>query len=205
MLILVRSFLNLFKKEHDFLVRYERTHAHFLRYLAVDALLSLAIGFAGFQIYESYSSNDDALSHSGNVVMSSTQLVNHLRNDALKTYWLGPISGDQYTVNHEIEGIVDVMYLPQGLAPIDHGGFDYEIKTYVDEKTWDSHTHPILATAHIQTIAVNPEIAIRINPASMKGVIVTFSDKPEILAIAYPTPRSLSEMIKNVEALKLVR
>jgi hypothetical protein len=39
----------------------------------------------------------------------------------------------------------------------------------------------------------------------MKGVIATFGDNPVIVAIAYPKPQTLKDMIKNVESLKLIR
>jgi hypothetical protein len=54
-------------------------------------------------------------------------------------------------------------------------------------------------------VILSSNLTIRINPSSMKGVIATFADKQEIVAIAYPKPQALEDMIKNVKSLKLVR
>lgn len=205
MLIFVRWLMKVFKKEHAVLTGYERSHPHFLRYLTVDALLSVALVFAGFQVYESNSSSAERLTHAGDVVMTSGQLVDHLREDGLIAYWLGPIQGAEYTVNHELEGIVDVMYLPSGTDASDDKAFIYEVKTYKDKGVWDAHTHTILAVSNTTTISVNGNISIKINKSSMKGVIATFTDKPEIVAIAYPKAQTLNDMIKNVESFKLLR
>lgn len=205
MLILIRWLVMKFKSEHEVLARYERSHPHFLRYLALDALLSVALVFAGFQIYAAHSSTSKNLTHAGQIALSSPDLIDHLKGDRIRAYWLGAVRGDEYTVNHEVAGIVDIFYLPAGAVPSDHRAFTYEIKTYKDQGVWDAHTHTSKATTNIQVISVNKSTSIRINPTSMKGVIATFSDRPEILAIAYPKPQSLQAMIKNVESLKLVQ
>ncbi len=205
MLIFARWLLKVFKKEHAFLTRYERSHPHFLRYLAIDAVLSLAIVLAGFQVYESHSSSSERLTHAGDVAMSSGQLIDHLKKDKVRAYWLGPVRGVEYTINHELRGIADVMYLRAGADPSDDKEVVYEVKTYVSKKIWDDHTHTILAVSNTTTISVNKNVSIKINKSSMKGVIATFADKPEIVAIAYPTPQTLDSMIKDVESLTLVR
>jgi hypothetical protein len=137
--------------------------------------------------------------------MSAGQLVDHVAKDALNTYWIGPINGAEYTVNHELEGIVDVLYLPKGAAASDVKAFLYEVKTYKDKQIWDEHTHSILAVSNTTSISLNENISIKINKSSMKGVIATFADKHEIVAIAYPKAQTLKRMTENVESLKLVR
>jgi len=205
MVMFTRWLLRFFKTERNLLVRYERSRPHFLRYLALDALLSVFIVFAGFQIFDSNSFLAERLTHSGDVALSSSQLIAHVKRDGISAYWLGPVKGDEYTVNHEVEGIVDLMYLPEGTEPSNDKAFEFEVKTYESQKIWDAHTHPILATASTQTLILSKEVTIRINPTSMKGVIATYQDKPEILAIAYPKPQTLQSMMKDVKSLKLIK
>jgi hypothetical protein len=205
LLIFIRWLLKLFKKECAGISRYQRSHRHFLRYLALDALLSVVLVFAGFQIFGASSSSAERLTHAGDVVMSSGQLVDHLAKDGLNAYWLGPIESAEYTVNHELHGIVDVMYLPKGTDASDDRAFIYEVKTYKSKEVWDSHTHPIKSTVSTTTIFVDKNTSVRINPSSMKGAIATFGDRPVIVAIAYPKPQTLDDIIKNVKSLKLVR
>lgn len=100
---------------------------------------------------------------------------------------------------------MDLFYWPQSSGISDPQRYLYEVKTYESQNAWDTHTHPILAKSEITTLAVTPNISIKINRTSMRGVIVTYADKPEIVAIRYPKPQSLASMVKNVENLKLVR
>lgn len=204
MLIIIRWILKVFKKEHDLLARYERSHPHFLRYVGIDAVLSVVLIFAGFHFVVD-DSRAKELVHSGAVLMSSEELVSHIQKEHVDAYWLGAAFGYRYTLNHEILGVVDIFYWPEATGNSDAKHFLYEIKTYKSQKIWDAHTHPILAIANTTTIAVKRGLSIRINRSSMKGVIATFANKREILAIAYPVPQPLESMIKNVESLTLVR
>jgi hypothetical protein len=205
LLMLGRWLLRIFKSERDFFVSYERSHPRFFRYLVLDAVVSVLLVFAGFQFFGSHSYLAERLSHVGEVAMSSSQLVEHLKKDGITAYWLGPARGDEYTVDDEIKGIVDLMYLPLGTDPSKQKDFDLEIKTYASQKIWDAHTHTIRASANTQMIILSKKVSIRINPTSMRGVIATYTDRPEILAIAYPKPQSLKSMIDNVMSLKLIK
>ena len=51
---------------------------------------------------------------------------------------------------------------------------------------------------------INRKLSITINSSSMKGVIATYGDRLEIVAIAFPTPQTVQAMIKKVNALVLV-
>lgn len=203
--MLSRWVLRFFKTERDIFVRYEKSHPRFFRLIALDALVSILVVFAGFQIFDSNSFLAEKLSHAGDVALSSRQLIEHVKRDGISAYWLGSMDGDEYTINHEIKGVVDLMYLPEGADPSNDKAFAYEVKTYDSQEIWNAHTHTILATANTQTIILNKEVSIRVNPTSMRGVIATYNDKQEILAIAYPKPQSLKSMIDNVKSLKLIK
>jgi len=205
MLAIIRKMLKLIKEDHRLLVNYERSHPHFLWYLGLDALLSVAIILGGYHFVASNSSTAQNLVHAGGVSLSSGEFINHVKRNDLETYWLGPISSYKYTINHETPGIVDVFYLPKSSDPSTKNLFKYEVKTYENQKTWDAHGHTLLATSNTTTIPITNKIFVKINKGSMKGEIVTFSDKPVIVAMAYPTRQSLQTMIKNAEKLKLVR
>jgi len=201
---LIRKLLKFVKKEQRFLSAYERSNPHFFWYLAIDALLTVAIILGGYYFFAD-DSTAQKLEHSGVVVMSSEELISHLKKENVDVFWLGPISGYEYTLNHEVPGIADLFYQPKSLGKHDIKSFLYEVKTYKSQEVWDAHTHTILSRVNTKMIAVNTDLSIRINPTSMKGVIATYRDKPEIVAIAYPTPQSLKAMIKNVESLKPVQ
>lgn len=205
MLILFRWFLRLFKKEHALLNRYERSHPHFIRYIAIDAVISVAVVVGAYQLISTNSSKAQSSVQMGVTAVSSGELLSAAKSGNIDAFWLGPVAGYKYTLNDQELRIVDIFYWPGDTGSRDAKQFLYEVKTYESQDVWDTHTHPILAKVNISTIAVTPDISIRINRTSMKGVIVTYGDKPEIVAIAYPAPQTLDGMIKNVESLKLVR
>lgn len=205
MIALIRKLLKFINKEQRIFSRYERSHPHFFWYLGIDALLSTVLVFTGFLFFASDSFVGQKLTHAGVVGMAPSEFVDHVKHEAVVAYWLGPKSGYENTINHEVAGIADVFYWPSGTDSSDKKAFLYEVKTYKSQKVWDAHTHTILASVETETIMVSKNLSIRINPKSMKGVIATYSDRPEIVAMAYPEPQSLAAMIKNVESLKLVR
>lgn len=205
MIAIYRWILGLRKKEHILRTNYHRSHPHFLLYMGLDGLLSFALVFVGIQIAWSHSSDAEKLVHAGAVAVSDDELINHVKKENIDSYWLGPIPGYRYTINHEVSGIADVLYLPKASEQSNMKLFLYEVETYRDKNTWDVHVHPLLTTANTTTIKINNGLSIKINQASMKGEIATFVGQPEIVEITYPTSQSLQTMIKNAESLKRVQ
>lgn len=201
----LRLILKMFKKEQEFLSRFQRSHPHALLYLALDAVISVTVVVGGYQLLWSHPSPIETKEQIEVAVVSSHALIARATRENLDAYWLGPIAGYSYTLNDQQAGIVDIFYWPESVGASDPNRFLYEVKTYKDHKTWDAHTHTILATANTSTITVKSGLSIKINRSSMKGVIATYADKKVILAIAYPKPQSLESMIKDVEGLRLVR
>jgi hypothetical protein len=205
MLTIIGQLARLFKKDIRPFANYEKSHIHFFWYLGVDALISVVIVFGGYSLYVNMTSDTHVLAHVGARVVTSQELVEHVNGNNVLAYWLGSSPGYEYTINHANPDVADIFYWRKGEHNVGNKEFLYEIKTYEDRKAWDSRTHTIMANTNIETVVVNPEIAIRINPTSMKGVIVTFAGYPEIVGIAYPAPQTLENMIKNVESLERIQ
>lgn len=205
MLIFLRWILGLFKKEQAVFIRYERSHPHLVRYIALDAVISVAVVIGAFQLIHTTSSSTQSVVPLGVAAVSAADLVGNATNSNLDAFWLGPVSGYKYTLDGLESGIVDIFYWPGTADSLDGNEFLYEVKTYERLDVWNTHTHPFKAKANTTTISINKIVTIKINKSSMKGVIATFADKPEIVAIAYPKAQTLESMIKNVESLKLVR
>lgn len=204
MLALLGRLVKLVKKDFEFLSNYERTHPHFFWYLGVDALLSVALVFGGYSLYVEMTSDSHSLVHVGAETMTSEELVEHANENDVLAYWLGSFPGYEYTMNHANPDVADIFYWQKGTQKLDTKLFLYEVKTYRNQRAWDLRSHTFLATTNIETITVNKDVTIRINPTSMRGVIATFISRPEIVALAYPTPQKLQDMVKNVESLRRV-
>ncbi|MDP1721431.1 MAG: hypothetical protein Q8L08_10635 [Candidatus Nanopelagicaceae bacterium] len=205
MLTLIDRLVKLFKKDFEFLSNYERSHPHFFWYLGIDAFLSAAIVFGGFTLYTQATSDPHRLTHVGAAVLTSEALIKHVLDEDVDAYWLGSSPTYEYSMDDEELDIVDIFYWQKGSFSDENQQFLYEVKTYKNQKAWDTRVHTILATTNTETIVVSPEITIRINPTSMKGVIVTFTSRKEIVALAYPASQKLQDMVKNVESLRPVR
>lgn len=205
MLALLGWLVKLVKKDFQLLSNYGRAHPHFFWYLGADALLSAALVFGGYSLYVEMTSDSHSLEHVGAEAVTSEELVEHAHESNVLAYWLGVIPGYEYTLNHSVSDVADLFYWRRGMHGTNGKQFLYEIKTYRNQNAWDSRSHTFLATTNTQTITVNKDLTIRINPTSMRGVIATFISKPEIVALAYPVPQKLQDMIKNVESLRLVQ
>jgi hypothetical protein len=141
MIAIYRWILGLLKKEHVLRTNYHKSHPHFLLYIGLDALLSFALVFGGFQIFNPRTSSAaQNLIHAGGVALSANDFVNHAREMKVDTFWLGAISGYDNTINHKTPGVVDVYYVPQ-LSVISkmeipihpEKNYRYEVKTYKNQ------------------------------------------------------------------------
>jgi hypothetical protein len=204
-LTLIDRIVKVFKKDFQLLSNYERTHPHFFWYLGIDAIISVAIIIGGYSFYTNMTTDRHALKHVGADVMTSQEVVEHASKFNVLAYWLGSMNGYEYTLNHTESDVADIFYWREGSYSHSSKQFLYEIKTYRNQQAWDSRAHNFKATTNIQTIHVDEDLTIRINPTSMRGVIATFVSKPEIVALAYPVPQKLQDMIKNVEGLRPVQ
>ena len=204
-LTLIDRIVKVFKKDFQLLSNYERTHPHFFWYLGIDAILSVIIIIGGYSLYTNMTTDKHDLKHVGADVMTSREVVEHVKENNVLAYWLGSIQGYEYTLNYAESDIADLFYWRGGTHDFKGKLFLYEVKTYRNQRAWDSRVHNFKATTNTQTIHVNEDLTIRINPTSMRGVIATYVSKPEIVALAYPVPQKLQDMIKNVEGLRQVQ
>lgn len=205
MLTLIGRLVSLLRKDFQLLANYERSHPHFFWYLGADALLSIALVFGGYSLYTNMTSDEHILQHVGAEVMTSQEVIEHVHENNVLAYWLGSFPRYEYTMNHANPDVTDIFYWKKGTQKLDTKLFLYEVKTYRNQKAWDARAHTMLATTNTETINVNEDLTIRINPTSMRGVIATFVSKPEIVALAYPAPQKVQDMVKNVESLRLVQ
>lgn len=201
MLRLLRLFARTVKKDQKLLANYERGHPHFFRYLAFDAVLSVVLAFLVFNFTFWHDVNADKLEDSGEVAMSSTQVIHHVAEDKVLAHWFGPLSGYAHTVDLDDPGIVEIVYLPLGADPVDESTHVYQILTYKDQQTWDRHTHPLLDPVNTKDISVGAGLSVKINLGSMKSALVTWEGKPEAVEIVFAQVQTEQSIIDKAKAL----
>ncbi|MDP1711613.1 MAG: hypothetical protein Q8K86_04050 [Candidatus Nanopelagicaceae bacterium] len=185
------------------LSRYRRSHPHFIRNLSLDVVLSLAIGFAGFQFVAYRSSTPTTLENSRIVAMASDEFIAFVKKHEDPVYWLGPISGNRYSFNQNAQDVDVVSYLPKGSSLSNVNQRKMTVKTYENLATYRSHIRPLMGaytkefvTAKGNTVVINELMDVE---------TVTLSGRPEIVVIRYPTKQTEGALIENANNLKLIR
>lgn len=120
MIALIRVFLRFLEKEHLLVSRYSKSHPHFYWYLSLDAIISIAIAYGGFQLYASQTStstSDASMTHVGAVALSTKGMTQHVRQSQHVAYWFGPKDQFKYSPICIVEGVMTVTYIPPGPAP----------------------------------------------------------------------------------------
>lgn len=116
--------------------RYSDRHPHFIRNIAIDAVVStLAIISLGSIInHASANSRVEMLRKSGAITMTAEELVEHVKQEKLTVYWLGPIQGDDYTIICTDPGEIYVNYIPSGARLHDSFASSVMVETYAKGK-----------------------------------------------------------------------
>jgi len=165
--------------------------------------LSSALIFAGFQSAASRGLTKNALIDSEVVLISADQLVSHTKGDSGSVYWLGPVTGDVYSDNDNQAGVDLVSYWPKGSNPTTATLPTMTIATYDNSAVYATYVHPLSDAKTTKTVVVSGR-TVRFSTDSMNHEIVTFSGKPEIVEINYPTWQTAQTLTKNAENLHLV-
>lgn len=126
------SLLEYVSIERDEFARYSRAHPRFKRNIAIDALISILLVLTGFGIFNHVTERArlDELMRSGGVVMSSDQLIKHVKSEKIAAYWLGPKPGYRYTIICKDRREIIVTYLPQGVSLNHPDRFNLTVETY---------------------------------------------------------------------------
>lgn len=204
MLALFRQLMRFFKREHQLVTRYERSHPHFFWFLGIDAVVSVALIAGVFYALTSNSLTSQNLVHVGNVAMSAEEFVTHLKENHVSAYWLGPMPGSQYSINHMTPGVTEVFYTPQGSNLSRLKEFTYKITKYQDASAYARDVQPLVEGIEERLIPINSDRSMVINEKSMKSELVTFNDQPLILMVTYSRVQSLKTLIRNAQLLKRV-
>lgn len=185
------------------LSRYRRSHPHFIRNLSLDALLLVAIVFAGFQFVAYRTLAPVTLENSRIVAMASDEFIAFVKKHADPVYWIGPMPGNRYSFNQSAQDVDVVSYLPKGSTLSNVNQRKMTIKTYKTLVTYATNMHPLMGayskefvTAKGNTVVINELMDVE---------TVTLSGSPEIVVIRYPTMQTEETLIETANNLKLIR
>lgn len=204
MLAAIRFVFSWLGRERVVFSNYTRSHPHFLRYLALDALLSSALVFGTYQyIFATPNPAAFSLENSGAVAMSSTDLRRVVHDGKHVAYWLGPKSGYKYTVIATRKDEVIVSYLPIGSDINRANEVRLTVKTYSDPSQVKA---PIcsrgdVATANSGKVCTNPTT---FNMDTMKEETIDIRGANISVVINYVSAQTVAVMVKNASSLKRI-
>lgn len=192
-------------KEESMAFGYIRKHPRRIFLMSLDAILSVALVFAGFS-YASATSHDErslALLRVGAMAMPSSQLASHIRSEGGTAYWLGDKSGFDIATYESSEQSRSISYVEKGSDPSELDIPEISITTYrgsIDMSrnrqfgTWLETSTTVTASGLIVEYDLN----------SMTGQIVAMKGTSNVVYIRYSTIQSLDTLMQNAAALRLV-
>lgn len=174
----------------------------YLRFLLLNLLVWPILVFVGLQVSQAHTPK--ALAVSGARSLSADQLVTAVQSHGRPVFWLNRLSGDTYSENSSVNGVDTVSYLPEGTNVQSPKQLDLVIKTYRDSNVFNVQLHPLQGTADT-TVESAGGITVVYNPAAPDHSVVTFKDRPQVVAITYPSFQSLSTLMMDAQNLALIK
>jgi len=136
--------------------------------------------------------------------MNADQLVASTKALGRPVFWLNRLSGDSYSENSSVSGVDVITYLPEGVDLQAPGQLDLVIKTYRDANIFNVQLHPLSGTADT-TVENVGGVTVIYNPASPDHSVIKFKDRPQIVAITYPSFQTVSTLVMDAQNLEPVQ
>ena len=203
----IRWIGRLFKKEFRSLSRYERSQPRFIWYLGFDAIISILLVVGGFQLASHLNPTgptDEQLERAGAVQMTASNFIENVKSSGATVYWLGPLYGATYSLNRSLKYAIIVTYISQGSNFNDASQSRLTVETYAN-RTALSHDDRLLAIAPGKKVVAENGMTIEYDANTMTAMAVTLQGVEEAVFVEYPSKQSESKLLKDAEALTLVK
>lgn len=185
--------------------RYHRSHPHFKRNIAVDAVVSclLVVILFGEINHVSENARLQTLMRSGAVAMTADELVSHVKSASLEAYWFGPISGYKYTIIYVDRKEIIVSYVPQGVSLNAPDRYNLAVETYSKSLTSELPGKSKLATDKDDFLTSSGAVSsiYSDHPQTVKYAVPR-TDK--YVEVQYPSHTSIFDVYKGEGRLKLI-
>lgn len=196
------------KKEAKFLLRYSRSRPHFKRRLAIDAILSMAVVLAAFQIVTAPSRHNASyiLKISGAVAFSGADLVKFVKQEKLVVYWLGNNSAGKYTLIATTPDEVIISYFSKKVDFRRPGASKLIVQThahFTPDKA-QTYSHEILGSGSFLINQGEGGNAVYYNRTTPDRVTVIFSSQNVAVTIFNPVPQASLELAMKVGVIQKI-
>lgn len=182
------------KKEVSYLRHYSRSRPRFKLHLAVDAVLSMVLVFAVFEIATANSRHNltDTLKSSGAVAFSAKELRDFVREEKLVAYWAGPNSADKYTLISTTAGEVTISYFPKNadIGKVDASTLVVQTHNHFTANEAQAYSRDVAGPGSFQMSQGESGNSIEYNPATPYRVLVTIKNQNSTVTIYNSVPQA---------------
>lgn len=182
--------------------RFNGSHPGFIWFLLANVLVTPLLVYAGFQIVASHPPTvlNALMISSGAQSMSAGDLVTLVKSEDKLAYWIKPVPGDTYTKNSTQDGVNSISYIPSDAKLSDLNQVNLTIKTYRNIAVYNAQLQP-LSAANDTTITTATGANVQYSKASLNRMIVSFTHKPEIVVVQYPTVQNVTTLVRDAKSL----
>lgn len=171
----------------------------------IDALISSALVLVGFEAINqaSHQARFDALMRSGGVVMTSDELIKHVKSEKITAYWLGAMPGYKYTIISKDRREIIVTYVPQGVSLNHPDRYDLTIETY--SKTLGSE-QPAMSNIYSDRddfVASDGTVGTLYSSSPQRASFSIPGDD-RVVEVQYPSTRRIYDVYVDGERLKRI-
>lgn len=208
MLAFIRFLMNLKNHEHTLIQKYHQDHPRYLLYLAIDAVLSMALVFGAVQVNTSVASESDSVlfTHAGSVALTAEELKKHDPGSLHHghEFWLGPLGGYTYTTNCLTTGVLTVTYLSPGQKATEITSPYMQISTYENQAIFEQGLHRLHGKPDATKTNIRGDLLVY-DATLMNDLTIFRAQSHEIVKIKYGLPQSLETVTHDSENLQQVR
>lgn len=208
MAMMMPSLVVPFKKEAAFLLQYGRSRPRFKTHLAIDAILSMALVFAVFQVVTAPSRHElsDALKNSGAVAFSARDLQSFIKEENLAAFWTGPRSDYKYTVVATTPGEVTISYFPLNadIHRVDASVLVVQTHNHFSADEAQAYSQNVSGPGSFLMNQGATGNAIQYNPANPYRAMVTIKNKYSTVTIFNSVPEAALTLAMKPGAIQKV-
>jgi hypothetical protein len=207
MLAIFRVLRNLRDKEHYLRTRYHREHPHFLLYIALDAIITVAIFGGSYAIASTHGildRNPSVLADLGAKQLTATELVSQVRDHGVDMYWVGPVAKAGYSSEILSSTKVTVNYLAPGTSTVVLDEPFLSVETYNNPSDYAVTAKGPLHPSEDVSVLNSFGDRVTYNPTDLCQAVVEMADGSKLVVIRYSDPPLESSLLRASEKLHLI-
>lgn len=186
-------------------IGFNRTHPYFKWLMTFDAILSVSLVLGGIAIYSQTvgKSHEDFLKLFGALALTAEELTNVVKSQGIEAYWLGPISGSEYTIVKSADGAIVITYLSNGKGILDQHqkNLIFQTETDLSRKGMLVSNESRATNEFDVSVTGNTYSYDRLDPDHM---LVRIKGNKSRVWVYYPTKRDAIRMEIDADALQKV-